>query len=153
MRQSKHFNTKGNARGGIIDAVSIHDRPTEVNDRIIPGHWEGDLICGSQKSYIATLVERSSQFPVGMMCRLLSVFRSGYYAWKHRPPSVREQSNRLLKIEIKRVLDDEKGRPRAPRIARRPQDEGEPAGRHRIARIMKDNGWRAKAARKYLDAP
>ncbi len=35
MRQSKHFNTKGNARGGIIDAVSIHDRPAEVNDRII----------------------------------------------------------------------------------------------------------------------
>ena len=62
MRQSKHFNTKGNARGGIIDAVSIHDRPEEVNDRIIPGHWEGDLICGTQKSYIATLVERSSRY-------------------------------------------------------------------------------------------
>ncbi len=38
VRQSKHFNTKGDARGGIIDAVSIHDRPEEVNDRIIPGH-------------------------------------------------------------------------------------------------------------------
>lgn len=62
MRQSKHFNTKGNARGGIIDAVSIHDRPKEVNDRIIPGHWEGDLICGAQKSFIATLVERSSRY-------------------------------------------------------------------------------------------
>jgi putative transposase len=88
-------------------------------------------------------------FPVGMMCRLLLVSRSGYYAWKRRPPSVREQSNRLLKIEIKRVFDDEKGRAGAPRIARRLQDEGKPAGRHRIARIMKENGWRAKAARKY----
>ncbi|PTQ86684.1 hypothetical protein C8R28_1009113, partial [Nitrosomonas ureae] len=47
MRQSKHFNTKGNARGANIDAVSIHDWPQEVNDRIIPGHWEGDLICGT----------------------------------------------------------------------------------------------------------
>lgn len=55
------FNTKGNARGGIIDAVSIHDRPEEANDRMIPGHWEGDLICGTQKSYIATLVERTSR--------------------------------------------------------------------------------------------
>jgi len=90
-----------------------------------------------------------THFPVGMMCRLLSVSRSGYYAWKHKPPSVREQSNRLLKIEIKRVFDDEKGRAGAPRIARRLQDEGKPADRHRIARIMKDNGWRAKAARKY----
>ena len=62
MRQSKHFNTKGNARGGIIDAVSIHDRPKDIEDRTIPGHWEGDLICGSNKSYIATLVERTSRF-------------------------------------------------------------------------------------------
>lgn len=90
--------------------------------------------------------------PVGMMCRLLSVSRSGYYAWKRRPPSAREQSDRLLAVEIKRVFDDEKGRAGAPRIARRLQDEGNPAGRHRIARIMKDNRWRAKAARKYLDA-
>jgi putative transposase len=88
-------------------------------------------------------------FPVGMMCRLLLVSRSGYYAWKRRPPSVREQSNRLLKIEIKRVFDDEKGRAGAPRIARRLKAEGMPAGRHRIARIMRDNGLRAKAARKY----
>ena len=62
MRQSKQYNTKGNARGGIIDAVSIHDRPAEVDDRTIPGHWEGDLICGTNKSYLATLVERTSRF-------------------------------------------------------------------------------------------
>jgi transposase InsO family protein len=89
------------------------------------------------------------QHAVFMMCRLLLVSRGGYYAWKRRPPSPREQSNRLLKIEIKRVFDDEKGRPGAPRTARRLQGEGKPVGRHRIARIMQDNGWRAKAARKY----
>jgi putative transposase len=55
-----------------------------------------------------------THFPIGMMCRLLSVSGSGYYGWKQRPPSVREQSNRLLKIEIKRVFDDEKGRPAHP---------------------------------------
>lgn len=62
MRQSRKYNTKGNARGGIIDAVSIHDRPKAVDSRTIPGHWEGDLICGSKKSYVATLVERTSRF-------------------------------------------------------------------------------------------
>jgi putative transposase len=90
-----------------------------------------------------------NDFPVCMMCSLLSVSRSGYYAWKHRPLSGREQSDRLLAAEIKRVFDDEKGRAGAPRIARRLQDEGKSAGRHRVARIMRGNGWRAKAARKY----
>jgi len=95
------------------------------------------------------IIDNENHFSISMMCRLLLVSRSGYYAWRHRPPSVREQSDRLLKIEIKRVFDDGKGRPGAPRIARRLHDEGKAAGRHRVARIMRDNGWRAKAARKY----
>jgi transposase InsO family protein len=90
-----------------------------------------------------------THFPVGMMCRLLSVSRSGYYGWKQRPPSDRDRANQLLTTEIKRVFDDENGRAGAPRIARRLQDEGKLAGRHRVARIMRDNGLRAKAARKY----
>lgn len=71
----------------------------------------------------AMIKTNETHFPVGMMCLLPSVSRSGYYAWKRRPPSVREQSNRLLKIEIKRVFDNEKGRPNAPRVARRLQDK------------------------------
>jgi putative transposase len=90
-----------------------------------------------------------NQFPVGMMCRMLSVSRSGYYSWRDRPPSSRDQANRILAAEIKRVFDDEKGRPGSPRISRRLQEEGIPAGRHRVAKLMRDNGLRAKAAKKY----
>ena len=78
-----------------------------------------------------------NQFHIGLMCRLLSVSRSGYYGWKQRPPSDGGRANQLLAAEIKRVFDDEKGRPGAPRTARRLQDEGGAAGRHRIARKFK----------------
>jgi IS30 family transposase len=46
----------------IIDGVSIRERPSEVEDRAIPGHWERDLIAGSKNTHIATLVERRSRF-------------------------------------------------------------------------------------------
>jgi putative transposase len=89
------------------------------------------------------------QFPVKLMCRALSVSRGGYYDWKQRPISDRNQANQLLSIAIKRIFDDEKGRSGSPRITKRLQQEGKTVGRHRVASIMKINGWRAKAAKKY----
>jgi IS30 family transposase len=62
IRRSRHSRDRGYHCGQIVDAVSIRERPAEIEDRAIPGHWEGDLIGGTHNSHIATLVERHSRF-------------------------------------------------------------------------------------------
>ena len=61
-RRSRHHTQKTGIHGQITDAVSISERPPAVEDRALPGHWEGDLLFGSKNSQIATLVERQSRY-------------------------------------------------------------------------------------------
>jgi len=62
IRRSKTSSLKGDGLGGMPDAISIRERPASVEDRAVPGHWEGDLIEGPNRSCIATLVERHSRY-------------------------------------------------------------------------------------------
>ncbi len=62
IRRSRQAGLHKDRRGQIVDPVSIRQRPAAVEDRAVPGHWEGDLLSGSKNSYVATLVERHTRY-------------------------------------------------------------------------------------------
>jgi transposase InsO family protein len=89
------------------------------------------------------------QYPLRLMCRLLAVSASGYYAWCRHPISPRTQSEQALSAEIKQLFDAEKSRAGSPRITQKLRAQGHRVSRKRVAQIMRRQGWRAKAAKKF----
>ncbi len=85
----------------------------------------------------ACIDHRRDRYPVRLMCRLLRVSASGYYAWRARPESSRTKSDRALMVEIRRVHQDSKGVYGSPRVHAELVAEGIRVGRHKVARLMR----------------
>jgi putative transposase len=86
------------------------------------------------------MAAHEGQFPVRHMCKALSVKRSGYYAWRHRTPSSRAQANQALTVMIREEYRVSRSTYGSPRIQEALQVQGVMCGRHRIARLMRQDG-------------
>jgi transposase InsO family protein len=93
--------------------------------------------------------DHRDEFPVNRMCKVLDVSPSGYYAWRHRPPSAREMANRELVKKIEVVYNDSDQTYGSPRIYRELKDQGVACSENRVARLMRLRGLQAKQSRHY----
>jgi putative transposase len=93
--------------------------------------------------------EHRGTFRVGSMCRVLKVSRSGYYVWRAREPSTREIDDRRHAKSIREVHRASRGTYGSPRVYEALQQAGTPCGKHRVARIMREEGLRGRAARRF----
>lgn len=97
----------------------------------------------------ACIASHLGEFPLRLMCRVLSVSRSGFYAWKDRPQSSRARANERLTLEIRAVHAEAKERYGARKIRRELNESGIECGRHRVTRLMSDAGLKCKRVRKF----
>jgi len=98
----------------------------------------------------ALIEAKKAQFPISVLCSVLKVRRSGYYAWLCRGASVRELDDQRLTVEIRAVFHENKRRYGSPRVCRELRARGKRVCRHRVARLMREQQLRARARRKFV---
>ena len=96
------------------------------------------------------LIDRAKEeFPVQRLCQVLNVSPSGYFAWRSRPASPRQREDLVLLAHIRSAFTLSNGTYGSPRMTRELQDEGLKVGRRRTARLMRDNGIKARQTRRF----
>ena len=89
------------------------------------------------------------EFPVQRLCKVLGVSQSGYFAWKGRPASRRQREDLVLLAHVRSAFRLSNGTYGSPRMTRELQDQGLSVGRRRTARLMRENGLRARQKRRF----
>lgn len=97
----------------------------------------------------AFIRRHTGEFPVDVMCCVLEVSASGYYAWLHRPESRRSREDRRLLLEIRAIHRQSRRRYGSPRIFHELRERGVRCGRHRVARLMRRDGLEGTYSRKF----
>src|SRR5215469_8888457 len=107
------------------------------------------LLASSGRPLTQVARELGIQPSMRVMCKMLEVSTSGYYAWRDRPEGKRASANRQLIEEIRRVYGDSRGRYGSPRVHAALRSEGRQIGRNRVARLMHHHGVRARQKRRF----
>jgi putative transposase len=89
------------------------------------------------------------EFPVDRLCHVLGVSQSGYFAWKGRPACRRQHEDMVLLAHVRSAFALSNGTYGSPRMTRELQDSGLAVGRRRTARLMRENGLRARQKRRF----
>ena len=97
----------------------------------------------------ACIAQYESEFPITLMCRLLGVSRSGWYAWRQRSPSTRAVENERLLVHIRAVYSESRRRYGSPRIYRELRKRGVPCSENRVARVMAADRLRARKRKQF----
>ncbi len=97
----------------------------------------------------ACIQRQEGAFPIALMCRVLTVSRTGYYAWRGRPPSARAQTDTRLRVAIRAIHAESRHRYGSPRIHRELAAQHWACSRKRVARLMRLDGLRGKRSRRY----
>lgn len=95
-------------------------------------------------------MRHANRYPVEMMCRVLKVCKSGYYAWRKRPESARAVENRKITTEIRKVFDQSNGTYGSPRVTGKLNADGRRVSRPRVARLMRKAHLRSRMARRFV---
>ena len=93
--------------------------------------------------------QHETEFPISVMCDVLAVSRSGYYAWRHKPESKRKQANAKLLESIRTAHHDSGESYGSPRVYQALREQGIPCSESRVARLMREDGLRAKMKRRF----
>ena len=91
-----------------------------------------------------------AEFPIQRMCDLLDVSQSGYFAWNRRPTCRRQREDMVLLAQVRSAFALSNGTYGSPRMTRELRDQGHEVGRRRTARLMRDNGLRARQKRRFF---
>lgn len=97
----------------------------------------------------ALIDQAKATFPVHRLCRVLGVSQSGYFAWKDRPACQRQRDDMVLLAHVRSAFALSRGTYGSPRMTRELQETGLAVGRRRTARLMRDNGLKARQKRRF----